>query len=1007
MRILRFLLLCLLLLTVFIGCAYASQVYADVDKLTVYASKSTSSKSMGTVGYGFPMELLDMSGKWAKVLNGAGQVGYCALSSLTAIDPNTYNETVCASVDGAKAYALPSTGSKMIWTLNSGGEVTLHAITKDGKWCRVSKNGVYAYMRKGELREKAADDWQDTDDEPWTETDAYAAEEFLYAYKSANKTSKYLGKLPFGTHVTLIETEGNWAYVRNDAGVKGYCPADQVTTRDPNGTPVKYFAKSGTKGYALPETGAKTSVRFSAGDEVMVAAVTPSGEWGRAFRQGEYIFVPMDSLVRSIQDEQMPVYVTAYYVKAFKSATSSSKSLGSLPFGSEMTLLSTDGEWAKVKNAAGTVGYVRTNAISTVNPNGESVLKYANTDNVKVYSFPGGEGKLLRTLSAGEEIEATSSTQDGKWTRVKASSNAYGFVSSSLLTEASPPDDDFEYEPPEDEASEYSVYVTAYYVKAFKSATSTSKYLGSLPFGSEMTCLAVEGEWAKVRNAAGTVGYCKRDSLSETDPNGSPRTYYAGKDGAYGYSFPDTEKKKTITYRMNEEIMVVAVTQDGKWMRVIVSEGTYAYVLAEQAALTPIETEVPVYVTAYSVKAYKSASADSKYLGALPFGSEMTLLEANGDWAKVRNTQGTVGYVKSSGISEENPNFDAYTMYAVKDGVKIHSFPDTAYKAVKTLSMNDSAEIVAKTNDGKWLRADLDTNGYGYALSEHFSESATERETPAYVSGYTMTAYIKPDASSKELGRLGFATEVTALGEELDGGWIKVRNAAGNVGYCKVTELTKTNPNTAKKTYYARTAIKAYVLPETSSTVRIAFAVNNTVSVVAVTADKEWARIVSGSVYAYVKMDGLSTQKVQDDTSGYQDPYFGTAGETIEKVIALAIKQYGKPYVYAEEGPDAFDCSGLTQYCFEKEAGIKLKRSAQAQGYDTRYERVETVSQLKRGDLVCMNTISDSDLSDHVGIYLGGGKFIHASSGGEKVIVSSITSGYYNRVFSWGLRIIP
>ena len=60
----------------------------------------------------------------------------------------------------------------------------------------------------------------------------------------------------------------------------------------------------------------------------------------------------------------------------------------------------------------------------------------------------------------------------------------------------------------------------------------------------------------------------------------------------------------------------------------------------------------------------------------------------------------------------------------------------------------------------------------------------------------------------------------------------------------------------------------------------------------------------------------------------------------------------------------------------------------------------------QRGDIVCMNTLTDSDLSDHVGIYLGGGKMIHASSSAAKVIISTLTSGYYNRVFSWGRRVV-
>ena len=52
------------------------------------------------------------------------------------------------------------------------------------------------------------------------------------------------------------------------------------------------------------------------------------------------------------------------------------------------------------------------------------------------------------------------------------------------------------------------------------------------------------------------------------------------------------------------------------------------------------------------------------------------------------------------------------------------------------------------------------------------------------------------------------------------------------------------------------------------------------------------------------------------------------------------------------------------------------------------------------------DTISDSDRSDHAGVYIGEGYFIHASSGGHRVVVSNLTTGYYARVFSWGRRIL-
>ena len=64
------------------------------------------------------------------------------------------------------------------------------------------------------------------------------------------------------------------------------------------------------------------------------------------------------------------------------------------------------------------------------------------------------------------------------------------------------------------------------------------------------------------------------------------------------------------------------------------------------------------------------------------------------------------------------------------------------------------------------------------------------------------------------------------------------------------------------------------------------------------------------------------------------------------------------------------------------------------------------MSALQPGDLVFFNTIADNDLSDHTGIYIGGGDFIHASSGGGHVMISSMLKGYYYTNFSWGRRVL-
>ena len=125
--------------------------------------------------------------------------------------------------------------------------------------------------------------------------------------------------------------------------------------------------------------------------------------------------------------------------------------------------------------------------------------------------------------------------------------------------------------------------------------------------------------------------------------------------------------------------------------------------------------------------------------------------------------------------------------------------------------------------------------------------------------------------------------------------------------------------------------------------------------------------------------------------------------QKIEQMIEVAMNQLGKPYVYATSGPNTFDCSGFIVYAF-KQIGMVMPHSAYQMGYQVGTK--VSKSELKRGDLVFWNTVSDSDLCDHVGIYLGNGQAIHASSGTGRVIISSITSGYYSTNFSWGRSVL-
>jgi uncharacterized protein YgiM (DUF1202 family) len=108
-----------------------------------------------------------------------------------------------------------------------------------------------------------------------------------------------------------------------------------------------------------------------------------------------------------------------------------------------------------------------------------------------------------------------------------------------------------------------------------------------------------------------------------------------------------------------------------------------------------------------------------------------------------------------------------------------------------------------------------------------------------------------------------------------------------------------------------------------------------------------------------------------------------------EQIVAYALEFLGCPYVYGGMSPSGFDCSGYTKYVYEH-FGITLTHSATAQyNGSTHIDQ----SQLEPGDLVFFSS-SDSSIG-HVGIYIGNGNMVHASSGSGKIIVSDLSGSYY------------
>jgi len=283
----------------------------------------------------------------------------------------------------------------------------------------------------------------------------------------------------------------------------------------------------------------------------------------------------------------------------------------------------------------------------------------------------------------------------------------------------------------------------------------------------------------------------------------------------------------------------------------------------------------------------------------------------------------------------------------INTSTKIYNMPSTSALSIKVPG-SISCNLLAI--NGSWALVNRDgINAFiplKYLTLRNRLTGYASTNAPLYASAST----------SRKLGTIAKGMEVYVIGR--DGSYFRIENANGSIrGYIKASHISPTKPKATANTK-----------PSAGN--------QNT-----------------GSSNAL-----LST------TSRYSASM--SNAQKLEYVIYVAQNLVNRPYATDANPPSTFDCSRFVKYCFEK-ANIYLPASSESQGYSDSFTKITATGSLKRGDVVCFNTnSSDDDLSDHTGIYLGSGYFIHASSGAGKVIVSTLSSGYYKNTFSWGMRIL-
>lgn len=313
-------------------------------------------------------------------------------------------------------------------------------------------------------------------------------------------------------------------------------------------------------------------------------------------------------------------------------------------------------------------------------------------------------------------------------------------------------------------------------------------------------------------------------------------------------------------------------------------------------------------------------------------------------------------------------------------GLNIRENPNEEANILKTLSQDDKVIVLNKVGDWYCVNSN---DIIGYVSCDYLNFSSTEEADLGYgqIKPEAIIVRSEPETDSAMAGTI-YGDEIVSI-DGVSNEWYKI-DFNGLVGYIRsdLIDPTALEPEPEPIVEYTQqntsvvTTTPREEAPQNSATL-----INTTRPVVTDTED-------DAPVPNYTH---------EPDPEPTQDS--APEPTTSSNIIDIAQQYIGVPYVWGGTTPSGFDCSGFTQYVF-RQYGYSISRIATSQYNDGTYVSYDNLSS---GDLVFfVNTYATNGIS-HVGIYIGGGQFIHCANGGVKI--SSLSETYYSSRYYGACRI--
>ncbi|MCC0650409.1 C40 family peptidase [Clostridioides sp. ZZV15-6598] len=381
--------------------------------------------------------------------------------------------------------------------------------------------------------------------------------------------------------------------------------------------------------------------------------------------------------------------------------------------------------------------------------------------------------------------------------------------------------------------------------------------------------------------------------------------------------------------------------------------------------------------------------------------------------AIIMPTMGNLAYANESEI--ESSTVESRTITG--NAVNFRKGPGTNNASIGKFYKGDKVEYIGK--DGSWVKVKYNGNT-GYVHENYVSINSLGNSNESNDASVKSTKVVTakglnfrtgPSTGSSKISTLGYGTEVGYISES--NGWSKI-SSNGRVGYVS-SKYLGTNLSDSSNGNSGNSS--SDLVKDT----KVVTAKSLNLRTGPGTGHSKVATLSYGTEVGSISENGGWTKVNHDDQTGYvSSQYLGEKGSVdtsspsdstnspsqgADSVISFAKTLLGKPYVWGAEGPNSFDCSGFTQYVMKKSAGVSIPRVSRDQ---SKYGAYVNRGDLRSGDLIFFDTEGSNNGSvSHVGIYMGNGEMIHASSGSsKKVTISNINSSYYSSRYVNARRVL-